>query len=220
MELRTTAYALLGLLSLRPWTTYELAQQAQRSLRLMWPVSERQLYEQPKLLARHGLASVRKEATGARPRTVYEITPAGRAALRSWLDETDGAFEIRSEFLLRIFFAEQGTKSALLAQIDVLADRLRYSWERQVDLYEADRATGLAGGPFPARRHINAINMAFMFELGQGIQRWTAWVKETVDAWPEDLAVPDGADELLEQVFGRKYPVAKQSDSSTKDLAS
>ena len=211
MDLPTTAYALLGLLSLRPWTTYELAQQAQRSLRLMWPVAERQLYEQPKLLARHGLASVRKEATGARQRTVYEITPAGRKALRSWLDETDGAFEIRSEFLLRIFFAEQGTKSAMLAQVDVLAERLRHAWVRQVGLYEAERAAGLVGGPFPARRHINAINTALMFELGQAIQRWTAWVKETAEAWPEDMSVPDGADELLEQVFGRRYPGAKPS---------
>lgn len=211
MELSTTSYALLGLLSLRPWTTYELAQQAKRSLRLMWPVAERQLYEHPKVLVRHGLATVRKETTGARRRSVYDITPQGQEALRSWLEATEGAFEIRSEFLLRIFFAEQGSKTAMLAQVEVLAERMNHAWSRQVDLYEADRAAGLVGGPFPARRHINAINMALMFELGSAIQRWATWVRSTTDAWPEDLAVPDGADELLDEVFARDYPTARPS---------
>ncbi len=210
MTLPTTAYALLGLLSLREWTTYELAQQAQRSLRLMWPVAERQLYELPKLLVRHGLASVRKEATGARPRTVYGITAAGRQALREWLHETDGGFEIRSELLLRVFFAEQGSKTAMLAQVEELATRQRQAWERQVSLYEADRAAGLTGGPFPDRRHVNAIGQGLMFELGRAIERWAAWVRETAAGWPEDMAVPDGADELLEEVFGRAYPDVRQ----------
>lgn len=203
MELPTTSYALLGLLSLRDWSTYELAQQAQRSLRLMWPVAERQLYEQPKLLVRHGLARARKEATGARPRTVYAITPAGRRALTAWLATTDGAFRVQSEMLLRLLFAEQGTKASMLAQVEALTANMSYVWERQVGLYEADRAAGLVGGPFPERRHVNAINMALMYELGAAVHRWAAWVTETTSTWPDDLGVPDGADELLAEVFGR-----------------
>lgn len=203
MDLPTSAYALLGLLALRPWTTYELAQQVQRSLRMMWPVAERQLYEQPKLLVQHGLASVRKQAPGSRPRTVYEITPAGRIALRDWLANTEGSFHVRSEMLLRVFFAEQGSKNSMLAQIDALRSGIDHAWERQCGLYQADRDAGLVGGPFPERRHINAINMAFMFELGEAVRRWAAWVAETTAGWPEDLAVPDDADELLAAVFAQ-----------------
>ena len=36
-HLTTTSYAILGLLSLRPWTTYELAEQMQRALGQFWP---------------------------------------------------------------------------------------------------------------------------------------------------------------------------------------
>jgi DNA-binding PadR family transcriptional regulator len=84
----TTSYALLGLLALRPWTTYELAKQAQRSLGWFWPRAERKLYDEPKRLVAAGLATATREMTGARPRTIYVATARGRKALRRWLDET------------------------------------------------------------------------------------------------------------------------------------
>ena len=35
--LTTTSYAILGLLAVKPWTTYELAQQMRRALGQFWP---------------------------------------------------------------------------------------------------------------------------------------------------------------------------------------
>ena len=80
----TTSYAVLGLLSVRSWTTYELAKQVQRSLNWFWPRAERKLYDEPKRLVAQGLATASQEATGQRPRTVYSITDDGRRALRQW----------------------------------------------------------------------------------------------------------------------------------------
>ena len=89
--LTSTSYAILGLLSLRPWTTYELAQQMQRALGQFWPRAESKLYEEPKKLVEHGLAKATVEHVGKRPRTVYAITPAGRKALKAWMPEpSDG----------------------------------------------------------------------------------------------------------------------------------
>src|SRR5574338_30934 len=84
-KLTTTSYALLGLLALRDWTTYELAKQVQRSLHWFWPRAERKLYDEPKRLVAAGLATAVEEHTGKRPRTVYRITRSGRTALRRWL---------------------------------------------------------------------------------------------------------------------------------------
>ncbi len=39
----TTSHALLGLLAVRDWTTYELAKQVKRSLSWFWPRAERKL---------------------------------------------------------------------------------------------------------------------------------------------------------------------------------
>jgi len=41
----TTSYAVLGLLSVCDWGTYELAKQVRRSLRWFWPRTERKLAE-------------------------------------------------------------------------------------------------------------------------------------------------------------------------------
>src|SRR3954471_5692711 len=85
MPRTTTSYAVLGLLSVRSWTAYELAKQVQRSLNWFWPRAERKLYEEPKRLVEQGLATAMREQTGQRPRTVYAITDDGRDALRGWL---------------------------------------------------------------------------------------------------------------------------------------
>src|SRR3954451_22223016 len=81
----STAQAILGLLALRSWTTYELTQQVQRSLGWFWPRTERKLYDEPKRLVAAGLATSKQEMTGARPSTVYGITARGKKALRTWL---------------------------------------------------------------------------------------------------------------------------------------
>ena len=80
-ELTTTSYAILGLLAIQPWTTYELAVQMERTLNRIWPRARSRLYEEPKKLVQHGLATARKDKVGKRPRTIYTITPQGRTAL-------------------------------------------------------------------------------------------------------------------------------------------
>ena len=46
--LTTTSYAILGLLAIKPWTTYELAQQMDRVLNRFWPRTRSKLFEEPK----------------------------------------------------------------------------------------------------------------------------------------------------------------------------
>ena len=86
-ELTSTSYAVLGLLAARPRTAYQLATLVARGLRFVWPRAEGRIYDEPRLLADHGLALARREHTGRRPRTVYSITPEGRRALRRWITE-------------------------------------------------------------------------------------------------------------------------------------
>jgi DNA-binding PadR family transcriptional regulator len=112
-DLSATSYAMLGLLALRPWTTYELATQVTRSLINFWPRTERQLYEEPKNLVAHGYARARREKVGNRTRTVYSITREGRAALRRWLDKPGDGPVIEFENLLKVFFADAGTRDQM-----------------------------------------------------------------------------------------------------------
>ena len=84
---RTTSYAVLGLLSVKPWSSYELTQQMDRSLGRFWPRAVSKLYEEPKKLVDHGLARASAERNGQRSRTVYAITERGRqelGGLKTW----------------------------------------------------------------------------------------------------------------------------------------
>ena len=62
----TTSYAILGLLAVKPWTTHELVQQVDRSLRRFWPRAQSKLYEEPKKLVDHGFEAT--EATAGESR--------------------------------------------------------------------------------------------------------------------------------------------------------
>ena len=67
--LTTTSYAILGLLAVKPWTTHELVQQVDRSLRRIWPRATSKLYEEPKKLVAHGYARATEDPVGRRRRT-------------------------------------------------------------------------------------------------------------------------------------------------------
>src|SRR5262249_57486988 len=97
-QLTATSYAVLGLLAVRPRYAYDLVGQIKRSnIRLIWPRAESKLYEEPKTLVAHGLATSGVARTGARRRSVYRITPRGRHALRQWLGEPGAALLLEFE---------------------------------------------------------------------------------------------------------------------------
>src|SRR4029453_3148449 len=68
-NLTTTSYAVLSLLAVRPMTTYELAKQMQRTLRDVWPRAESVIYEEPKRLVEHRLATASTDMVGRRAST-------------------------------------------------------------------------------------------------------------------------------------------------------
>src|SRR5690349_24103751 len=106
--LTTTSYAILGLLAVKPWTTYELAQQMRRALGQFWPRAESKLYAETKKLVAHGLATATKESTGRRPRTVYSITAEVRRAMGDWVPQPGAGPVLEFEGLVKLFYAEHG----------------------------------------------------------------------------------------------------------------
>src|SRR5436190_12097620 len=76
--LTPTSYAVLGLLAVKPWSSYELAQQMDRALGRFWPRAESRLYEEPKKLVAHGLARASSEMVGnARARSTRSRAKVG-----------------------------------------------------------------------------------------------------------------------------------------------
>src|SRR6266542_1762296 len=170
-RLSTTGFSILGLLALRPWSAYELTQQIHRSLRYLWPASERNLYAEPKRLAAAGLVRMRREAVGRRSRTVYEITPAGREALRRHLATPPAPPQLEFEALQRLFYADQGSKQDLLAALDATSrqvEQLLHDGLQQVRGYQTD------GGPFPQRLHLIMLFTRFYADFLLLVRDWVA----------------------------------------------
>ena len=75
---------MLGILSVRGRSTYELVQYMRESnLRAIWSRAESQMYSEPKRLEQEGLAESSVEFQGERRRTMYRATRAGRTAWHS-----------------------------------------------------------------------------------------------------------------------------------------
>ena len=198
--LTTTSFAILGLLAIRPWTSYELVKQMDRSLGRVWPRATSKLYEEPKKLVEAGLAVGTSQMTGRRPRTVYSITPAGRTALAEWLRAPGAGPVLEWEQLLKVWFSDHGTKADALASLTAAR-----TWA--ANLNEENQKAGrayLAGeGPFQQRAAQNMLAGAFITDFTALVDRWAAWATTVVEKWPDDpaKALPDRA--ALEAIVRR-----------------
>ncbi len=198
-RLTTSSYAVLGLLAIKPWTGYELTQQATRSLRFAWPKSERLLYAEPKKLVEHGLASARQESVGQRNRTLYTITSRGRSALAAWMATEPQPPVLEAEALLRLLFAENGTTADLVAALDGMASEAAELYDQVVTIN-----TGYLDGahPFPDRTHLSVLFATFQLELFDLILRWVEFAKAEIETWPttEGLGMTDRTEAILHSV--------------------
>jgi DNA-binding PadR family transcriptional regulator len=200
-RLTTTSYAILGLLAVRPRSAYDLVEQMKRSnIRLIWPRAESKLYEEPKNLVAHGLARAREDrggkdggerrspqlrprrsSNGGRRRTIYDITPAGRRALRRWLEQPGAGFLLEFESMLKVVYGDFGSKAQLLANIRGI---------REGVVRGAGLGRGLVreladqGPRFPERAHVIAIVDRYLIEVMETTLRWSKWAERIVAQWP------------------------------------
>lgn len=197
--LSTTAYAVLGLLALRPMTAYELTQQMQRSLDYCWPTSERSLYDQPERLVDAGLAGV----TDDDGRRRFAITPKGRAALRDWLAMPGAMPRFQNEPLLRALFADQGT----LDDLRRVLDDVRRHVDARRRLGVEQLRTYLDGeGLFPERAHIVTLVGDLIARLLRSLDDWADDVEAFTAAWPttQGLGLTPDLREHLEQIVAEE----------------
>jgi DNA-binding PadR family transcriptional regulator len=183
-SLSTTSYAILGLLAVKPWTTHELVQQIDRSLRRIWPRAASKLYEEPKKLVAHGYARASDDSVGRRPRTRYTITPKGRLALAAWLSQPGDGPILECEQLVKIHFADSGAKADVVANLE--ATRAWVLEQNEENLATA-RAYRDGHGAFPQRAALNQLLGRFLTDFYVMVAQWVRWATETVGTWPDDV---------------------------------
>jgi DNA-binding PadR family transcriptional regulator len=182
--LTSTSYAILGLLAVKPWTTHELVQQVDRSLRRIWPRAASKLYEEPKKLVAHGYARATDDSVGRRRRTRYTITARGRRALAAWLSQPGQGPVLECEQLVKIHFADSGTKADVVANLE--ATRAWVLAQNEENLATA-RAYLEGHGAFPQRAALNQLPGRFLTEFYVMVAQWVEWASRVVETWPDDV---------------------------------
>jgi DNA-binding PadR family transcriptional regulator len=122
--MNTLAYAILGLLSSRPRTGFEIAQRMKAPTGYLWAAQHSQIYPELARLAEADLV-VATVIRGRGPRDTkrYAITSAGLEALADWADSPLAPEVPRNEMLLRIRSLWLTSPERAIAFVEAQRDR-------------------------------------------------------------------------------------------------
>ncbi|QWW19010.1 PadR family transcriptional regulator [Schaalia sp. 19OD2882] len=105
MELK---HIILGFLSIRPMSGYEVDTVFMKSVDHFWHANQSQVYRALDRLAKDALISTEIIRQDGRPdRKVHSLTRAGRTELESWLACTPEPEQVKVPFMAQVFFAAQ-----------------------------------------------------------------------------------------------------------------
>jgi DNA-binding PadR family transcriptional regulator len=165
-------HAVLGLLTERPASGYDLLKLFDTSLAHVWPATQSQIYTELTKLAGAGLIAVTNE--GPRGRKDYTITDEGLDELRRWLTETEPQPNARSETMLRVFFLgvlSRDEACAYLAHVHDLSTGVVENFRRLAESITWDEdAFSLYG----------RLVLEYAMRFHEMRQEWAQWAMEEV----------------------------------------
>ncbi|HLB23963.1 MAG TPA: PadR family transcriptional regulator [Dehalococcoidia bacterium] len=101
-------HALLGILTVRPMTGYELKQFFDSSVQHFWNAELSQIYPTLKSLEEQGWVDKHVEVQESRPnKKIYEITGSGRDEFARWVRNPQPPADLRDPFLIKVFFGTE-----------------------------------------------------------------------------------------------------------------
>jgi DNA-binding PadR family transcriptional regulator len=101
---------------------HDLARMMRAQGDLYWAAAESQWYTEPKRLEGLGLLRSTRQPGRTTPRTHYELTDEGAAALREWLGQPSSLPRTQHEALVRVLAADLGSDEDVLASLGALRE--------------------------------------------------------------------------------------------------
>ncbi|MGW6572818.1 PadR family transcriptional regulator [Streptomyces sp. NPDC054945] len=165
-------HALLGLLSERPASGYDLLKRFETSLANVWPATQSQMYTELSKLAEAELINV--SAQGPRGRKEYTLTDEGLTELRHWLTETKPQRNTRSDILLRVFFLNVITPDQARGY---LTELMEMSEREHEDLRRLTDSIDWGDDPLSVNGKI-ALEYGLRFNAMR--REWAAWAADQI----------------------------------------
>ncbi len=179
MNLPTTSYILLGMLSAQERSGYDLKLLLDKQVHhVYWSPAKSQIYGELRRLEQAGLTTMTEvEQTNRPDKRLYRITPAGREALQQWLANPDVEPDVfKSPLLLHLFFGHLLPRQALIAQLEKrqqkLAAELQGYEKREQEVRDSMQAPG-------AEANLPFLLLTFQFQSSM-LQAALKWTTEAV----------------------------------------
>ena len=104
--------------------------------------------------------------------------------MAAWLAEPGAGPSLEFEQLVKIHFADHGSKADVVANLEAAR-----AWvlEQNRENLAAARAYLAGEGPFPERAALNQLPGRFLTDFYVTVARWIAWASELVEGWPDDV---------------------------------
>ncbi len=176
VERQGSKYAILGMLSLRPMSGYDIRKAVNESIRHFWSESYGQLYPALKRLEAQKLVEhARGVQKGRAGRKVYALTRTGRRELQKWITRQPQMQPFRNELLLKLFFGR-------LVPREACQEHLRHFRQRQEDFLQIYRQVE----GWLQTEHDGSPDLRYwLITLGYGVHQARAlrdWCDETMAA--------------------------------------
>lgn len=107
-------YALLGTLSIKPMSGYDIKKAFERSVGLAWNANYSQIYTQLHSLEKEGLVQREDVVQEGKPnKRLYTLTEEGLGELKCWLTQPISMAYLKDEFMLKFFFSDHLDRETL-----------------------------------------------------------------------------------------------------------
>jgi PadR family transcriptional regulator AphA len=164
-NLRPLSCPVMGLVGRGGASGPELVEMATGAAPLFWTGGGTHVLREARRLAEDGYLSTRTEPAKTRPRTIYELTEKGHAAMRAWIASPSTYPRIQHEAAIRLFCSDLGDIAGLLDSLHSLREQLPHI-EELCDTFE-QRAPAI-----PHRTKAIILELSLVRRLIQAHREW------------------------------------------------
>ncbi len=123
-KINKTKYAILGVLSLKPGSGYDIKKFCDKGVSYFWNENFGQIYPVLKKMEAEELITKTAEQNEGKPmRNIYSITPKGWEELTEWLMQPTENAPARLELLLKLTFAKNIPESKVIEQMEQMKQK-------------------------------------------------------------------------------------------------
>lgn len=177
-KLNATRYALLGMLSLKPGSGYDIKKRMSVSTNHFWSESDGAIYPILKKLLDEDMVTCEVEnLESGKPKKIYTLTVDGQAELQDWLSKAPQTTPGRDELLLKLFFGANVDKKHMLEHVD----QRHQQAERELEVYR-DIENYLTSQPNKVKTIYQLVTLKAGIHHTQATIAWCQEVKEIIDA--------------------------------------